>query len=107
MDSLIVVITTFDKREEALKVAEALLEKRLVACAQISGEIESVYWWENEIVKSGEFVLTLKTREGVYAQVENEIQRLHSYDTPEIIGVRTSHVESGYLKWINDEVRSS
>ena len=105
MENLLIVTTTFEDRQEALKVAEVLLEQKLVACAQVSGEIESIYWWKNKIVKSGEYVVTFKTHEDLYKQVEKSIIENHSYETPEIIGVRISHIDSNYGQWLSEEVR--
>ncbi len=104
MDKLLIVTSTFASRDDAQLVAETILNKRLAACAQISAEIESIYWWKDEIVKSGEFVLTLKTKEILYQQIEKLIKTIHPYDTPEIIGMYLPHVESEYRQWLCDEV---
>lgn len=42
------VLTTIDDEIRARALAMALVEQRLVACAQIS-RIESVYRWEGEV----------------------------------------------------------
>ncbi len=105
MDNILIVATTFETKEEAHNMAKALLKERLVACAQISNEIESIYWWKDEIVTSAEYILTLKTKEDLYRQLESFIKKSHSYDTPEIIAVPTTHVDSDYYKWLCEEVR--
>lgn len=104
MDNLIIVTTAFSDRDEAVKVAEVLLKLKFVACAQISQPVESLYWWKNEIERSDEYLLTLKTKDSLYKQVESSIKKIHSYETPEIIGVRVSHVDSDYEKWLCEEV---
>lgn len=103
MENLIIVTTAFDKREEAMEMARTLLEKRLVACAQISKEVESMYWWKDELVISDEYVATLKTTKQLYKQVENHIKESHSYETPEIIGILATDVDSDYDKWLCNE----
>ncbi len=85
-------------------VAETVLKNRLAACAQISNEIESIYWWKDDIVKSTEYVLTLKTKEVLYQQIEDIVKSNHPYDTPEIIGVSLSYIESEYRQWLSDEI---
>ena len=42
------VYVTFPSRDEALRIAKHILEKRLAACVNL-WEINSMYWWENEI----------------------------------------------------------
>lgn len=104
MDNLLIVTTTFSVRDEAVAMAELLLKQRLVACAQISGEIESLYWWKNEIARSDEYLLNLKTSEDIYPQVESTIRKYHSYDTPEIIAVPVTYVDTDYRQWLCEEV---
>jgi periplasmic divalent cation tolerance protein len=104
MEKLLIVTTTFTDKEEAFRVAETLLNQKLAACAQVSGEIESIYWWKNEIVRSDEYLLTLKTHENLYTQVESLIKEIHSYETPQIIGVHISRVDSDYRQWLCEEV---
>ena len=43
----VTVTTTFEVREEAQKMADMLVEEKLVACGQI-GEIESFYTWKRK-----------------------------------------------------------
>ena len=38
---ILIVITTTDSREEARKIGSTMVERRLAACAQISGPVES------------------------------------------------------------------
>ena len=56
----IAVITTVASRDDARRIATALVERRLVACAQIS-EIESLYHWDGALQHDAEFRLLLKT----------------------------------------------
>ena len=43
MEEIIQIITTADDRSVIEKISRDLVEKRLVACAQILGPIQSVY----------------------------------------------------------------
>ena len=81
--ALIAVITTLPNREMARSLAAELVERRLVACAQLS-EIESIYRWQGELQHEPEIRLLLKTSDALYSAVEQLIVERHSYETPAI-----------------------
>ena len=101
---LIQVITTTDKIEEAEKISRALVEKKLSACVQIIGPITSTYWWEGKIETSQEYLLFIKTEEGLYREVEEVIKELHSYQIPEIVALPLVEGSEEYLKWVREVV---
>ena len=45
----IVVFITAPNREEAVRLAEMLVERRLAACVQILPGVESIYRWQGKI----------------------------------------------------------
>lgn len=96
------ITTTFDKKEEADKIIEVLLEKRLVSCCQLSN-ITSSYHWKGKIEHSEEFLLQMKSKKSLYKEVEKEILKLHSYETPQIIMYDIQDGYKGYLDWIEEE----
>ena len=98
------VVTTTTEKKDAETLAQAALENRLAACVQISGPIESRYWWNGRIETASEWVVTMKTRQDLYKQLEKLLLELHPYDQPEIIGTAVSEVSAGYLKWLTEQV---
>lgn len=96
---LIAVVTTVAKREDALRLAHALVERKLAACAQISA-IESVYSWKDEIQHEPELRVLFKTTDERYALVESTIRELHSYELPAIHAFALEHVYPAYAEWI-------
>jgi periplasmic divalent cation tolerance protein len=50
-----IVLTTAGTKEEAYKIARALVERQLAACVNIVHQVESVYRWEGEIEQASEF----------------------------------------------------
>lgn len=97
---LIAVFTTVASREEARRIARTLVERKLVACAQIS-EIESFYHWDGAVQNENEFRLLLKTTDRNYRVVENAIKELHSYALPAIHALKFEHVYAPYAEWID------
>ncbi|MDX1781308.1 MAG: divalent-cation tolerance protein CutA [Thalassovita sp.] len=85
--------------ETAADIADDLLVRRLVACADILPPVESHYRWEDEIEYGEEIPLVLKTRPDLEAPVEAAIQQLHPYDTPQIL--RHAETANGDFKaWV-------
>ena len=97
------ILTTTDSKSEAEKIAKALIEDRLAACVQIE-HIESIYRWDGKIVQEGEYLLRIKSIDGMYEQIESKIKDIHSYDIPQIIQIPIERGYDGYLRWIEEEV---
>lgn len=71
------ITTTFENKEEANKISEILLKKRLVSCSQISS-ITSSYHWKGKIEHEEEFLLQMKSKTSLYKEIESEILKYHS-----------------------------
>jgi len=97
--TLIAVFTTVDRAETAQLMARTLVERRLVACAQISA-VESTYMWDGQLQQESEYRLMLKTIPARYAQVADAIRALHPYDLPAIHALATEHADPRYALWV-------
>lgn len=101
-DEAIVVITTAADRDEAGRIAEALLSQSLAACVQFD-DIESLYVWKGEVARDPEVRVMIKTRSALYPEVEAAIRAAHSYETPEVIALTVVAGSADYLGWISNE----
>ena len=104
MDQVIQVLWASAHMEEARQVSRCLIEKKLVACAQISSGMESIYMWNESVTTSLEVKVCLKTVERHFSEIEEFILENSSYDIPEILKINVSGLEK-YLKWVVDSVR--
>ena len=104
MTDYIQIFTTAEKKEDAEKIARDVVEKRLAACAQVLGPIESTYWWQGEVEKAEEWLCILKSRNDLYAELEKAIKGIHPYDVPEILAVPVISGNPDYLQWLDKEV---
>lgn len=102
----IAIIVTCASRKEARKIADRLLIKRLVACANIVSGVESKFWWEGKIDSASETLLMMKTVKANFKKVEAAVLSLHSYEVPEIIAVSIAAGSSSYFNWIEKSVRA-
>lgn len=95
----IAVFTSVGSLAEAQSMARTLVERKLAACAQISG-IESFYNWNGAVQNEQEFRILFKTIAHRYPEVEAAIRELHSYELPAIHAVAFEHVYAPYAAWI-------
>jgi periplasmic divalent cation tolerance protein len=103
MDEVMLVITNLPDREAAVKLAQALVDRRLAACVNVLAECTSVFRWKGVVESAAEVPVLIKTRAARYEQVEAAIRELHPYDLPEIIAVPVSRGHDEYLQWVADE----
>lgn len=99
---MIQIQTTTGRKEEADKIAKALVEAKLAACAQVIGPINSIYRWQGRIETAQEWLCIIKTRTELFAAVEARIKALNSYETPEIMALPVERASAGYLAWLED-----
>jgi len=99
------VVTTVGSREEADRLAGALVGERLAACVQVVGPIWSRYWWQGEVETAEEWLCVVKTTEARYAAVEARVKALHSYEVPEITATPVVAGSAEYLDWVAAETR--
>ncbi|MES2254759.1 MAG: divalent-cation tolerance protein CutA [Pseudomonadota bacterium] len=95
------VTTTVATRDDARRIADALLSERLAACVQFL-EIESHYVWKGERMAEPEVMLLAKTRADLFDRAIARIRTLHPYETPEIVAQNFSAGFAPYLTWVAD-----
>jgi periplasmic divalent cation tolerance protein len=100
MSEPIVVLVTCGSEEEALKIANALVEEHLAACVNLVAPIRSIYRWEGKIWDEKEWLLIVKTQTERFEELEKKVESLHSYSVPEIITLPIAEGSSSYLNWL-------
>jgi periplasmic divalent cation tolerance protein len=98
------VTTTAGSEEEAERIAAALIERRLAACVQIVGPVASRYRCQGAVETAEEWLCAAKTTVDRYAELEQAIRELHSYEEPEIIATPIVAGSPGYLEWVSRNV---
>ncbi len=105
MERIIQITTTSNDRDLIEKIGRDLVKKRLVACAQISGPVQSIYQWKGVVEEAEEWFLFMKSKNSLYPAIEEEIRQQHSYELPEIIVTDIEKGLTGYLDWVVKETR--
>jgi periplasmic divalent cation tolerance protein len=102
MDETLLVLTNLPDRDTALKLAEALVQRRLAACVNVLAECTSVYRWKGAVENAQEVPLLIKSRSALYDELEAAINELHPYELPEIIAVPVVRGLAEYLAWVGE-----
>jgi len=105
MKGFIQVFTTVEDKEDANKIGEMLLEKRLVGCVQIMGPVLSMYWWKGNVERAEEWLCLINSERSLCGQLEKAIREVHPYETPEIIAVPVVCGSENYLEWLRNELK--
>ena len=61
-----VVYVTASSAEEARRLANALVQQKLVACVNILPGVESIYEWQGKLESSQEVMLVIKVRSSIF-----------------------------------------
>lgn len=94
-------------KEEAEIIVQKLLDKHLIACANILGPVESRFWWRNKIDRASEFLVLMKTKQELFNKLSEAVQRMHSYEIPEIVALSIARGSKPYLEWLNASLAKS
>ncbi|MFT5776388.1 divalent-cation tolerance protein CutA [Hyphomonas sp.] len=106
MTKFLLLRITCPSQRVAQAIADAAIEGRLAACANVEGPMMSTYRWKGVIEQAWEFVLWLKGPEANFAKLEAIVAEHHPYDAPAIVAMPCTHVSASYEAWINENTDS-
>ena len=100
----IIVQTHTNKKQIYENISKSLVEKKMAACVNIYPAVLSIYRYNSEVVEDNEYLLHVKTTADKFNEIRKIIERLHNYETPEIISLEISEGNEKYLKWLQNEI---
>jgi periplasmic divalent cation tolerance protein len=103
MTAIVTVYATFASEEEARRIARALVEERLAACANILGACRSVYRWQGAVEESEEVATLFKTRADLAGMLIARLAELHSYEVPAAVIWPIAGAFDDYAGWVVQE----
>ncbi|HZT35438.1 MAG TPA: divalent cation tolerance protein CutA [Nitrososphaera sp.] len=95
------LVLTCGSWQEAQRIADSLLEQKLVGCAEMLA-VKSKSWWQNRLEETDEIKLIMESVTGHFDRIEQEVAKLHSYDTFVLQQVPINRLSSKAQSWLTE-----
>ena len=95
---------TASNKKEAEGMANKLLNKKLIACANVISNVNSYFVWKNKVQNSKEIIICGKTTSKNQTKIIKAVKSIHSYAVPCIIFFDIKNGNKDFLKWIKQSV---
>ena len=95
----IMIISTYPNKNSITKIANELVENKIVACVNIT-KISSIYSWQGKIENTSEYLAFFKTTQKNKKSLKERIMATHPYEVPEIAEINITSINKSYLKWL-------
>lgn len=102
-DEVLSVITTVGGQDDARRLADLALARRLAACVQVDAGVVSHYRWQGQIHADPEVRLTFKTTPEAWPALQAFLAEHHPYELPQVLGQRMQ-ASAPYAAWVRAEV---
>ena len=105
MDAVLVTFVV-DDQTAASGLATAAVERRLAACAQLTGPVTSTYRWQGRVETATEWRVQFKTAADRADELVAHVTAGHPYDVPEVLVTPVLGGNPVYLDWVVAETRA-
>ena len=95
---------TAPNKKEAEQIAKKLLDKKLIACANVISNVNSYFVWKNKVQNSKEIIICGKTTSKNQKKIIYEVKKIHTYSVPCVIFFDIKKGNKDFLKWIKQSV---
>ena len=95
-------LTCDESQKEQL--AQALVEAKLIVCAKFL-PVDAMYWWNGAIERATEALVMMEGPSGNFAKIEQEIAKIHSYDTFVLTQVPMENLNNDAQRWVRKELK--
>ena len=99
-----VVLSAVGSEQDAERIAEVLVERRLAACVNVLPGVKSFYRWEGKTVRDDEWLMVMKTTARGFDGLKEALLELHPYEVPEVVALSIDRGHGPYLDWIDASV---
>jgi periplasmic divalent cation tolerance protein len=97
---MVLIYTTCKDTEQAKDLGRKILKARVAACVNV-WPMESMYWNDSEIIEGTEAVLIIKTSEPKIAEIEEFLEKHHTYSIPFIGSINVHRINLKYREWMS------
>jgi periplasmic divalent cation tolerance protein len=100
MNEFVLVLVTASERREAEEIAMKLISSGLSPCINIIESCTSIYQWKGEVRKDNEVLMLIKSKRDLFDEVQSLVEKAHSYDVPEVIGIGLECISEKYAGFL-------
>ncbi|HST59712.1 MAG TPA: divalent-cation tolerance protein CutA [Longimicrobium sp.] len=100
---VVLALSTAPDAATAERIARALVDERLIACANLVPGLTSIYRWQGEVQADPEVLLLMKTRRAVVQRLKERLPQLHPYQVPELVVTEVTDGLAPYCAWVRGE----
>lgn len=100
---ILTVTTTVGSRADGQRLGRAIIERRLGACVQVEGPMQSIYRWQGKLCEDEEYRLVIKTLPGCVAALQALFAELHPYEVPQFVAWPAT-AGRAYAEWARGEI---
>jgi uncharacterized protein involved in tolerance to divalent cations len=99
------LVLTCGSWQEAQRIADHLLELRLVACVEFL-DVKSKYHWHDRLEEAKEIKLIMQSMVDHFDKIEAEVAKLHSYETFVLQQIPITNLSTKAQAWLTDSVKA-
>jgi periplasmic divalent cation tolerance protein len=99
-NGVVLALTTYPSSGDVGAFAHALVERHVIACANIVPAIRSIYRWEGAITEDAEQLVVMKLASAQVETLKAVVRELHPYDNPELVVLDVRDGLEAYLGWV-------
>ncbi len=100
MNEFQVIIVTVSGMQEAEDIAMKLINSGLSPCVNMIDSCTSIYQWKGEVRNDKEVLMLIKSKKDLFNEVQSLVEKNHSYDVPEILGIGLECVSEKYAGFL-------
>ncbi len=100
---MILILVSFENKEDAEKAANYLIDNKLAACVEIY-PVKNYYIWKGEKMAADEVSGIIKTEDEYFEKVKTALEKILNYEIPQIIEIKAENANTSYLKWLKEAV---
>ena len=104
MTDFYLLMTTVESSEDAHRLAQLAVEKKLAGCVQVQSPCQSIYRWRDAIEVANEYPVHFKTTKSSLGRLVELLKANHPYEVPEIITVCLDSVDADYANWLSNSL---
>jgi len=104
MSKPLVVLTTTGSEQQALSIAEELIQNEYTASVNIIPGLRTIYRFNGKIFDDDETLMIIKTMSDSFTDVSECINRLHTYEIPEIMAIEADKWTGKFFNWLQSNI---